>query len=73
MSDVALFKFEEQLSFFSDSELKHIAKKIKQLLSRPSDPFYSESNMRAIDKSLDELKAGKVVVKTFDELETLEQ
>ena len=75
MSDMALLQFETQLSSFSDSELKHIAKKIKQLLSHPKkqDPFFSESNMQAIDKSLEELKAGKVVVKSFDELEALER
>ena len=37
------------------------------------DVFYSESNMRAIDKSLEELRDGKVVVKTFEELEALEK
>ena len=73
MSDMALLQFETQLASFSDSELKHIAQRIKQLLSHPKDPFYSERNMKAIDKSLEELKNGKVVVKTFEELEALEK
>jgi DNA-damage-inducible protein J len=33
------------------------------------DPFYSASNLRAIDESIEEIKQGKVVVKTMKELE----
>ncbi len=36
------------------------------------DPFYSESNMKAIDESIKQLKEGKVVVKTMKELEAME-
>ena len=36
------------------------------------DPFYSESNMKALNKSIKELKSGKVVTKTFKELEEME-
>ena len=36
------------------------------------DPFYSESNMKALNKSIKELKAGKVVTKTLKELEEME-
>lgn len=36
------------------------------------DPFYSESNMKAIEESVKELKEGKVVVKTMEELEAME-
>lgn len=35
------------------------------------DPFYSESNMKAIEKSVKQLKEGKVVVKTMEELEAM--
>lgn len=35
------------------------------------DPFYSESNMEAIEKSVKQLKEGKVVVKTMKELEAM--
>jgi DNA-damage-inducible protein J len=36
------------------------------------DIFYSESNMKAIDESLEQLKNGKTVAKTLDELEAME-
>jgi len=36
------------------------------------DPFYSERNLRAIDESLEQLRQGKVVVKTLEELEAME-
>lgn len=34
-----------------------------------SDPFYSESNMKHLQKSIKQLEDGQVVVKTMDELE----
>ena len=36
------------------------------------DPFYSESNLRHLKESLDQLNQGDVVVKTMDELEAME-
>ena len=33
------------------------------------DPFYSESNMKALSKSIKELEEGEVVVKSMEELE----
>ena len=36
------------------------------------DPFYSESNIKAIDESIKQLKEGKVVRKTIEELEAME-
>lgn len=35
------------------------------------DPFYSESNMKFLEESAAAYKAGKVVVKTMDELEAM--
>ena len=35
------------------------------------DPFYSESNMKALHKSVEQMKAGKTITKTFEELEGL--
>lgn len=35
------------------------------------DPFYSQSNLSAIDESFEQIKNGKVVVKTIEELEAL--
>ncbi|MFI3174572.1 MAG: type II toxin-antitoxin system RelB/DinJ family antitoxin [Bacillota bacterium] len=36
------------------------------------DPFYSESNMNALKQSIHEMENGKVVVKTMQELEEME-
>ncbi len=36
------------------------------------DPFYSKSNMKAIDESIKQLEEGKVVRKTIEELEAME-
>ncbi len=35
------------------------------------DPFYSDSNMNALRESMEQMKNGKVVTKTFEELEGL--
>ena len=37
----------------------------------PRDPFYSPSNMQAIQESERQYREGKVVTKTLDELEAL--
>ncbi len=36
------------------------------------DPFYQESNIKAIEESIKQLKEGKVVVKSMEELEAME-
>ena len=36
------------------------------------DPFYSKSNIKAINESIKELEEGKVIVKTMEELEAME-
>jgi len=36
------------------------------------DPFYSYTNMTALEESAEQRKQGKVVVKTMDELEAME-
>ena len=36
------------------------------------DPFYSESNMRSIKESLEQIREGKVIAKTMEELEAME-
>ena len=36
------------------------------------DPFYSKSNIKAIDESIKQLEEGKIVVKTMKELEAME-
>lgn len=36
------------------------------------DPFYSESNQRAIQRGLEQIRNGEVVIKTMEELEAME-
>ena len=36
------------------------------------DPFYSESNMKAIKESIKQLEEGRVVAKTIEELKEME-
>lgn len=36
------------------------------------DPFYSENNMKALKESIKQLEEGKVVEKTMEELEAME-
>ncbi len=36
------------------------------------DPFYSESNIKALEESIKQLEAGKVIIKTMEELEAME-
>lgn len=35
------------------------------------DPFYSERNLAALDKSITQLNAGQMITKTLDELENM--
>lgn len=35
------------------------------------DPFYSDSNMKALQKSKEQLSNGQVIVKSIDELENM--
>lgn len=37
------------------------------------DPFYSDSNIKAINESIEQIKQGKVVIKTLEELEDMEK
>ena len=47
-------------------------RKIPFEIEAPRDPFYSESNMRALDESIKQFDEGKVVVKTMEALEEME-
>lgn len=40
---------------------------------RIDDPFYSESNMKALRKSIKEAEEGKFITKTMDELRAMEE
>lgn len=41
-------------------------------ITAPVDPFYSDTNLRQIRKSDEQIRNGQVVVKTMDELEAME-
>lgn len=41
-------------------------------ITAPIDPFYSESNMAQIRKADEQVRAGRVVVKSMEELEAME-
>lgn len=53
------------------------AKKVSREKRIPFDisiePFYSESNMKALKESIDQLNNGKVIFKTMEELEKMEK
>lgn len=46
-------------------------RKIPFEIAAPLDPFYSESNMRQLRQSEEQVKNGQVVVKTMAELEAM--
>ena len=75
MADITFAQVEAQLDFFSDEQLRRIASKARGLLrhakKRQEDPFYSESNMRALRESGEQFRTGRVVVKTMAELEAM--
>lgn len=48
-------------------------RKIPFTLEAPIDPFCSERNMAWLDRSIQQAKDGKVVIKTMEELEAMER
>ncbi len=47
-------------------------RKIPFTIDAPSDPFYSESNMRQIAKADRQAENGQIIIKTMEELEAME-
>lgn len=47
-------------------------RKIPFEIEAPKDPFYSKANLEALDQSMQCAKEGKVIVKTIEELEAME-
>lgn len=41
-------------------------------IAAPIDPFYSEMNMKQIRKADNQVRNGKVIIKTMEELEAME-
>lgn len=46
-------------------------RKIPFEISASRDPFYSESNIRRIKESDEQIRQGRVVIKTMEELEAM--
>ena len=46
-------------------------KKIPFELTAEPDPFYSEENMKRLERSIKQLEDGQVVTKTIDELQAM--
>lgn len=42
-------------------------------VTAPLDPFYSDSNMEQLRKANKQVKDGQIIVKTMEELETMER
>ena len=41
-------------------------------IAAPLDPFYSDSNMKQLNKAEQQIQNGQVIVKTMEELEAME-
>ncbi len=52
--------------------LKAIVRQGKIPFEIKSDLFYSENNLRRLEKSIDSIKQGKYISKTIEELKALE-
>lgn len=48
-------------------------RKIPFIVEAPADPFYSEKNMEQIRIADQQIKDGKVIIKTIEELEAMER
>jgi len=49
-----------------------VQKDVEPKIKTSMDPFYSERNLALIRKSDQQIKEGRVIVKTMDELEAME-
>jgi len=48
-------------------------RKIPFEITDETDPFYNQSNMRALKKSIAQANNGEVAIKTMEELEAMEE
>ena len=47
-------------------------KYVKNQVLQSIDPFYSESNINTLNKSIKQLEEGKIIEKTLEELKEME-
>ena len=52
--------------------IKTVLREHKLPFEIKTDPFYSESNIKALAESIKQLEEGKVISKTIEELEAME-
>lgn len=52
--------------------IKKVARENRIPFEVSCDPFYCESNMNYLRQSAEQMKQGKIVVKTMEELEAME-
>lgn len=52
---------------------KAVTKEHKIPFALVADPFYSETNLKILEKSIKELDEGHYIVKTLDELKEMEK
>lgn len=66
----------QELGMSMSTAITMLAKKMAREKRLPFevsiDPFYSESNLKALAESVEQMKQGKVVAKSLDELERME-
>ena len=65
-----------ELGMSMSTAITRLAKKMTREKRLPFevsiDPFYSEANMAALEQSMQQRKEGKVIIKSFEELEAME-
>lgn len=53
--------------------VKKTLHKKEALFKKVLDPFFSEANMKRLDKSEQQIHDGKIIIKTMEELEAMAQ
>ena len=61
-----------ELGLSMTTAITMLAKKMTREKRIPFDPFYSASNMAALNDSIEEMRQGKTVTRTLEELEAME-
>ena len=60
-----------KIDILSDAAIEKLAPYVEFLSCEDDDGFYDEANVRWLKDSIEQLKQGKIVVKTIEELEKM--
>ena len=60
-----------KIDALSDEAIEKLATYVDALSYEADDGFYNPANLKRLDRSIEQLKQGKVVVKTIGELERM--